>query len=96
MYGELISFPEIFLPISALLMEVSRQEKMPEKLQDMLNNVSQLIKEKANESYTLRQPLQMRKQKPVPIKLVNPKFEEKYDISLSLWDSFGWTTDNVF
>ncbi|KAH1238995.1 hypothetical protein GmHk_08G023538 [Glycine max] len=39
-------------------------------------NVAELIKLKVDKHHTLRRPLQMRKQKPVPIKLLNPKFEK--------------------
>ncbi|XWS23062.1 hypothetical protein CRYUN_Cryun29cG0089400 [Craigia yunnanensis] len=76
-YDGLNSFPEIFLPISTLLLEVSQQKHIPEALKDKFNDVSQLIKKKADENHTLRRPLHLRKQKPVPIKLLNPKFEEK-------------------
>lgn len=76
-YDGLNSFPEIFLPIATLLVEVSEQKHMPEELKDKFNDVSQLIKKKADETHTLRRPLQLHKQKPAPIKLLNPKFEEK-------------------
>ncbi|PPD72285.1 hypothetical protein GOBAR_DD30828 [Gossypium barbadense] len=77
-YDGLNSFPEIFLPIATLLVEVSEQKHMPKALKDKFNNVSQLIKKKADEIHTLRRPLQLRKQKPAPIKLLNPKFEENF------------------
>ncbi|KAE8687351.1 Adenine nucleotide alpha hydrolases-like superfamily protein isoform 1 [Hibiscus syriacus] len=77
-YDGLSSFPEIFLPIATLLQEVSQQKLMPDALKDRFNDVSQLIKKKAGETQTLRRPLQLRKQKPLPIKLVNPKFEENF------------------
>ncbi|KAK6921872.1 Nucleolar protein 14 [Dillenia turbinata] len=73
-----VSFPEIFLPISSLLSEVAKQENMPDSLQDLIKDVAQLINKKAHEFYVTRLPLQMRKQKPVPIKLLNPKFEENF------------------
>ncbi|KAE8664633.1 putative BRASSINOSTEROID INSENSITIVE 1-associated receptor kinase 1 precursor [Hibiscus syriacus] len=71
-YDGLSSFPEIFLPIATLLQEVSQQKHMPDALKDRFNQVSQLIKKKAGETHMLR------KQKPLPIKLVNPKFEENF------------------
>ncbi|KAG4153551.1 hypothetical protein ERO13_D04G190100v2 [Gossypium hirsutum] len=77
-YDGLNSFPEIFLPIATLLVEVSEQKHMPKALKDKFNNVSQLIKKKADEIHTLRRPFQLRKQKPAPIKLLNPKFEENF------------------
>ncbi|PPR95739.1 hypothetical protein GOBAR_AA24922 [Gossypium barbadense] len=77
-YDGLNSFPEIFLPIATLLVEVSEQKHMPKALKDKFNIVSQLIKKKADETHTLRRPLQLRKQKPAPIKLLNPKFEENF------------------
>ncbi|XP_057961275.1 uncharacterized protein LOC131153166 [Malania oleifera] len=77
-YEEFNSFPEIFLPISTLLFEVAEQQHMLNSLQDKFKAVAELIKKKAHEHYMERQPLQMRKQKPVPIKLLNPKFEENF------------------
>lgn len=76
-YEGFSSFPEFFLPISILLVEVAEQENMPQVLTDKFQDVAQLIKTKADEHHILRQPLQMRKQKPVAIKMLNPKFEEK-------------------
>jgi len=76
-YDNLSSFPEIFLPILRLLLEIAEQKNMPNALRDKIKDVAELIKLKVDEHHTLRRPLQMRKQKPVPIKLLNPKFEEK-------------------
>ena len=77
-YGGYNSFPEIFLPISTLLLELTEQENMPNALKEKIRGVQLLIEEKTQEHHMLlRQPLQLRKQKPVPIKLFNPKFEEK-------------------
>lgn len=76
-YKGFSSFPEMFLPISTLLLEAAQQENMPAALQDQFKDVAELIKKKADEYNMLRRPLQMRKQKLVPIKLLNPKFEEK-------------------
>ncbi|KAF7124640.1 hypothetical protein RHSIM_Rhsim12G0073500 [Rhododendron simsii] len=72
------SFPEIFSPISKLLPELAEQEHMPYALRDNIRDVFQLIEKKVQEHHMLRRPLQMRKQKPVPIKLLNPKFEENF------------------
>ncbi|TKY45506.1 Nucleolar protein 14 [Spatholobus suberectus] len=77
-YEGLSSFPEIFLPILRLLNEIAEQKNMPNALRDKIKVVAELIKLKVDEHHTLRRPLQMRKQKPVPIKLLNPKFEENY------------------
>ncbi|OMO72084.1 Nucleolar protein 14 [Corchorus olitorius] len=77
-YDGLNSFPEIFLPIATLLLKLSQQRHIPEALKVKFNDVAQLIKKKADDAHDLRRPLQMRKQKPVPIKLVNPKFEENF------------------
>ena len=79
-YEGLSSFPEIFLPILGLLREIVAQKNMPNTLRDKFRDVADLIKTKVDDCHTLRRPLQMRKQKPVPIKLLNPKFEEKYDV----------------
>ncbi|XP_042501290.1 nucleolar protein 14 [Macadamia integrifolia] len=72
------SFPEIFLPISTLLHKVAKQENMPDTLQNNIRDVVQFIEIKAREYHMLRQPLQMRKQKLVPVKQLIPKFEENY------------------
>lgn len=77
-YEGFSSFPEFFLPISILLVEVAEQDNMPQVLTDKFQDVAQLIKTKADEHHILRQPLQMRKQKPVAIKMLNPKFEENF------------------
>ncbi|XP_012082545.1 nucleolar protein 14 isoform X2 [Jatropha curcas] len=77
-YQELNSFPEIFSLLSELLLDVAKQEKIPAALQDKFKDVAEVIRKKTDEHYMLRRPLQMRKQKPVPIKLLNPKFEENY------------------
>lgn len=81
-YDGLSSFPEIFLPISTLLLEILENPNIPDLLKDNLRDVIDLIREKVDELHMLRRPLQMRKQKPVPIKLLNPKFEEKYVLIL--------------
>lgn len=60
-YGKLSSFPEIFMPISTLLLEVAQQQNMPNELRDKFEDVAQLIKKKADEHQMLRQPLQLRK-----------------------------------
>ncbi|XP_058081634.1 uncharacterized protein LOC131229663 [Magnolia sinica] len=77
-YEGLSSFPEIFVPFSALMHKLAKQENVPDSLRDNMMDVAQLIEKKADEHHMLRQPLQMRKQKPVPIKLLNPKFEENF------------------
>jgi len=76
-YKGLSSFPEIFLPILRILNEIEEQKNMPNSLRDKIKDVAEIIKLKVDELHTLRRPLQMRKQKPVPIKMLNPKFEEK-------------------
>uniref|UniRef100_A0A2N9EUF7 Nucleolar protein 14 n=1 Tax=Fagus sylvatica TaxID=28930 RepID=A0A2N9EUF7_FAGSY len=72
------SFPEMFVPISMLLLDVAQQENLPIVLQDKFKHIAQLIKTKADEHHKLRRPLLMRKQKPVPMKMLNPKFEENF------------------
>ncbi|KAM7487525.1 hypothetical protein LguiB_025009 [Lonicera macranthoides] len=70
------SFPEIFMPISKLLLGL--EEYVPDALKVKIRDIAELIEKKGYEHHTLRRPLQMRKQKPVPIKLLNPKFEENF------------------
>lgn len=77
-YEKLSSFSEVFLPLSDLLHEVLQKTNLPSLLQGNVRDVIALITTKAEEHQMLRQPLQMRKQKPVPIKLLNPKFEESF------------------
>lgn len=84
-YQEFKSFPEIFLPISKLLKEVSSSHSQHDQsddvallLKDKIKSTVDAIETKANEHFVSRRPLQMRKQKPVPIKLLNPKFEENF------------------
>ncbi|KAL4556610.1 hypothetical protein LXL04_039268 [Taraxacum kok-saghyz] len=78
-YQELKSFPEIFLPISKLLKEQSENnQKIPVLLKDKIEATVEVIERKAKEHNMSRRPLEMRKQKPVPIKLLNPKFEENF------------------
>ncbi|XP_074357739.1 uncharacterized protein LOC141697333 [Apium graveolens] len=72
------SFPEIFLPLSKVLHKLAGQVHVPSELQTKLQDVAELIEKKADEHQTLRRHLEMRKQKPVPIKLLNPKFEENF------------------
>lgn len=77
-YEKLSSFSEIFLPISDLLHEVLQKANLPSLLQGNVRDVIDMIRTKVGEHLVLRQPLQMRKQKPAPIKLLNPKFEESF------------------
>ncbi|KAL0731371.1 hypothetical protein Bca4012_027465 [Brassica carinata] len=76
--GGLSSFPEMFMPISALLHQVGNQEKIPQTLRGKLEDAAQLIEKKTEEHHKQRKPLAMRKQKPVAIRMVNPKFEENF------------------
>lgn len=77
-HEELCSFPEIFLPISSLMQEIMDKSDLPGLLQYIFHEVIELIKNRSDEVHASRQPLQMRKQKPEPIRQLNPKFEEKY------------------
>jgi nucleolar protein 14 len=77
-YEDLSAFPEIFQPASFLLHTILDECKIPSHLMDNLQEVVDFIKKKTAEHHTLRQPLQMRKKKPEPIRLLNPKYEEKY------------------
>ncbi|KAJ0980144.1 hypothetical protein J5N97_008399 [Dioscorea zingiberensis] len=77
-YEGLSSFTEIFSPISSLLLQVLQNGNISQLLRNNLEDIAELIKKKTDEHRRLRRPLQMRKQKPQPIKLLNPKFEEDY------------------
>ncbi|CAH9117309.1 unnamed protein product [Cuscuta epithymum] len=72
------SFPEIFMPITKLLNDLAVQKHMPDALQEKIRSVTQLIENKIEDTLRLRQPLRMRKQKPVPIRMFTPKFEENF------------------
>ncbi|WZY76439.1 nucleolar protein 14 [Brassica rapa] len=76
--GGLSSFPEMFMPISTLLHQVGNQEKIPQTLREKLEDAAELIEKKTEEHQKQRKPLAMRKQKPVAIRMVNPKFEENF------------------
>lgn len=72
------SFPEIFMPISSLLQQILEKSDLPALLREIFHEVIDFIKKRSDENYASREPLQMRKQKPEPIKQLNPKFEENY------------------
>ncbi|XP_048530864.1 nucleolar protein 14 [Triticum urartu] len=74
----LCSFPEIFMPVSSLLQQIMEKSELPALLQEIFQDVIDLIKKRSDEHHASREPLQMRKQKPEPIKQLNPKFEENY------------------
>lgn len=74
----LCSFPEIFMPVSSLLQQIMEKSKLPALLREIFQEIIDLIKKRSDEHHASREPLQMRKQKPEPIKQLNPKFEEKY------------------
>ncbi|KAM1085518.1 hypothetical protein ACFX2B_011155 [Malus domestica] len=57
---------------------LAEQDNIPQVLTDKLKDVAELIKTRADKHHILRQPLQLRKQKPVAIKMLNPKFEENF------------------
>ncbi|PKA45808.1 Outer envelope protein 61, chloroplastic [Apostasia shenzhenica] len=78
MYERLSSFPEIFLPIADLLRDILHRAKLPGTLRASMEDVNSLVTQKTNQHQMLRQPLQMRRQRPEPIKLLNPKFEENF------------------
>lgn len=77
LYKELISFPEIFMPISKLLCKLAGENHIPDALREKIKDFSQLIDTKAQDHYMLRQPLKKRKKKPMSIRMLNPKFEAK-------------------
>ncbi|KAM0862821.1 hypothetical protein ACQ4PT_045009 [Festuca glaucescens] len=77
-HEELRSFPEIFMPISSLMQQILEKSDLPALLRDFFHEVIDFIKKRSAEHYASREPLQMRKQKPEPIKQLNPKFEENY------------------
>jgi hypothetical protein len=88
-HEELCSFPEIFLPISSLLHEILDKSNLPVLLCDIFHEVIDLIRKRSDEHHSSREPLQMRKKKPAPIKQLNPKFEEKYVSICILWCQYA-------
>lgn len=56
---------------------MAEQDYVPEKLKSKISDVVQAIERKVDEQHAVRQPLRMRKKKPVPIKMLTPKFEDK-------------------
>ncbi|CAM0946596.1 unnamed protein product [Alopecurus aequalis] len=77
-HEELCSFPEIFMPISSLMQQILEKFDLPALLREIFHEVIDFIKKRSDEHHASRKPLQMRKQKPEPIKQLNPKFEENY------------------
>uniref|UniRef100_A0ACD5V2I2 Uncharacterized protein n=1 Tax=Avena sativa TaxID=4498 RepID=A0ACD5V2I2_AVESA len=77
-HEDIRSFPEIFMPISSLLQQIMEKSHLPAPLREISHEVIDFIKKRSDEHYASRDPLQMRKQKPEPIKQLNPKFEENY------------------
>ncbi|CAM6128736.1 unnamed protein product [Calypogeia fissa] len=78
LYGDLVSFPEIFSPLLVVLQTMGKEMVLPVKLELLRSVVAQSIETKLKESELMRQPLRMRMKKPTPIKQFNPKFEENY------------------
>lgn len=77
-YAGFSSFSEIFSPILLLLHKILEVDNYPKLLIANTKEAIQLIEKQVKEHHMLRQPLQMHKKKPMPIKLLTPKFEEKY------------------
>jgi Nop14-like family len=83
-YEDLSAFPDIFQSVFFLLSTILDKCKIPSLLRCNLQEVVDFIKKKTAEHHTLSQPLQMRKKMPEPIRLLNPKYEEKYALLNSL------------
>lgn len=75
-YDGFKSFPEIFSPVSKLLLQLAEQDHIPDALKVEIKDAIQHVKNKSQETYLLRQPLRWRKQK--IIKTEVPKFEENF------------------
>ena len=76
-HSNILSFPEVFSPFVSLLEALRKDNVLPEGLMTLTTEVHQFITEKVTEHESLRQPLRMRMSKPIPIKMFNPRFEEK-------------------
>ncbi|KAL3830598.1 hypothetical protein ACJIZ3_019400 [Penstemon smallii] len=70
------SFPEIFMPIRKLLLELAEDDLVPDALKVEIEDVTKHIENKSQENHLLRQPLRMRK--PKIIRTAIPKFEESF------------------
>ncbi|XP_075522216.1 uncharacterized protein LOC142555294 isoform X2 [Primulina tabacum] len=70
------SFPEIFSPVSKLLLQLAEQDHIPDALKVEIKDAIQHIKNKSQETYFIRQPLRWRKQKIIKTEI--PKFEENF------------------
>eukprot|EP00249_Psilotum_nudum_P014714 c24961_g1_i1 orf=114-2843(+) len=75
-YEDLESFPEIFYPFLNVLQH--SLAFIPDGLKISVNRMIEHLTSKIGECERLRQPLQMRIKKQVPIKQFNPRFEENY------------------
>ncbi|KAK8961693.1 hypothetical protein KSP40_PGU014527 [Platanthera guangdongensis] len=78
LYQGLVAFPEIFLPIESLLHQVLQGPKLPKILRSNIEEITAMIRKKSLELQSSRRPLEMRKRRPEPIKLLTPKFEENF------------------
>lgn len=78
LYQGLSAFPEILQPIESLLHKVLQGPQLPEILRSNIEEVAAMIRRKSLERQSSRRPLEMRKRRPEPIKLLTPKFEENF------------------
>ncbi|KAK8943182.1 hypothetical protein KSP39_PZI009191 [Platanthera zijinensis] len=78
LYQGLVAFPEIFQPIESLLHQVLQGPKLPKILRSNIEEIAAMIRKKSLELQSSRRPLEMRKRRPEPIKLLTPKFEENF------------------
>ncbi|KAL5201943.1 hypothetical protein ABZP36_012895 [Zizania latifolia] len=70
--------PEAIVFLHSLLVTTLNGNMKQLRNEDIFNEVIGLIKNRTDELHASREPLQMRKQKPEPIRQLNPKFEENY------------------
>ncbi|XP_053407134.1 nucleolar protein 14-like [Mercenaria mercenaria] len=75
LYCDLSSFKEIFTPVLYMCHKLPKH-KYPTELQNMINDFTASCEEPCNRK---KAPLVMQKKKPKPLKMFEPKVEEKFD-----------------
>ncbi|KAL8152128.1 hypothetical protein V2J09_021936 [Rumex salicifolius] len=77
-YIKLEAFPELFVPIFKLLVELSNQQSLEGPLLDKVKGLADLIKEAVDKQHDVRLPIEMGKKKAPMIQFLTPKYEDSF------------------
>jgi nucleolar protein 14 len=77
LYSELFCFFDIFYNIQQKINKISKEE-FPIKIQELILLIINFIKETENKIKKYKRPLELQTKKPIPIKTLNPKFDDKF------------------